>query len=218
MNKGETLHCIQETHDRLLLSSRYSNYEPYMWELELNSVQCKLKIDTGCLSTLISKKQFDFLPYASLSKERTILRLWTYSDEVIMPNGIANLKVKYQGKMYDLRVLVVPGSGPSFLGRDWLEKLPINISATCNQIEWTNLNQEFAERSVRPWFWVHMDYADPIQGKWILVIIDAHSKYIEAHVVSSPSSSITEKMLTHMWLYLTMLAVLLVRNFPGSVP
>ena len=31
------------------------------------------------------------------------------------------------------------------LGRDWLEKLPINISATCNQIEWTNLNQEFAE-------------------------------------------------------------------------
>ena len=47
--------------------------------------------------------------------------------------------------MYDLRVLVVPGSGPNLLGRDWLEKLPINISATCNQIEWTNLNQEFAE-------------------------------------------------------------------------
>ena len=47
--------------------------------------------------------------------------------------------------MYDLRVLVVPGSGPSLLGKDWLEKLPINISATCNQIEWTDLNQEFAE-------------------------------------------------------------------------
>ena len=45
----------------------------------------------------------------------------------------------------NLRVLVVPGSGPNLLGRDRLEKLPINISATCNQIEWTNLNQEFAE-------------------------------------------------------------------------
>ena len=35
--------------------------------------------------------------------------------------------------------------GPSLLGRDWLKKLPINIFATCNQIEWTDLNQEFAE-------------------------------------------------------------------------
>ena len=47
--------------------------------------------------------------------------------------------------MYDLRVLVVPRSGPNLLGRDWLEKLPINIFATCNQIELTGLNQEFAE-------------------------------------------------------------------------
>ena len=47
--------------------------------------------------------------------------------------------------MYDLRVLVVSGSGPNLLGRDWLEKMPINISATCNQIEETDLNQEFAE-------------------------------------------------------------------------
>ena len=98
-----------------------------------------------CSLTLISKKQFDLLPYAKLSKKRTILSLRTYSGGVIIPKGVANLKVKYQGKMYDLRVLVVPGSGPNLFGRDWLEKLPINISAICNQIEWTNLNQEFAE-------------------------------------------------------------------------
>ena len=47
----------------------------------------------------------------------------------------------------------------------------------------------------RPWFRVHMDYAGPIQGKWILVIANAHSKYIDAHVVSSPSSAVTERML-----------------------
>ena len=47
--------------------------------------------------------------------------------------------------MYDLRVLVVPGFGPNILGRDWLEKLPINISVNCDQIEWTDLNQEFSE-------------------------------------------------------------------------
>ena len=46
----------------------------------------------------------------------------------------------------------------------------------------------------RPWFRIHMDYAGPIQGKWILVIVDALSKYIDAHV-SSPSSTVTERML-----------------------
>ena len=40
-----------------------------------------------------------------------------------------------------------------------------------------------------------MDYAGPIQGEWILVIVDAHSKYIDVHVVSSLSSSVTERML-----------------------
>ena len=44
---------------------------------------------------------------------------------------------------------------------------------------------------------MHMDYAGPIQGKWILVIVDAHSKYKDAHVVSSPSSAVTERVLRH---------------------
>ena len=41
-----------------------------------------------------------------------------------------------------------------------------------------------------------MDYAGPIKGKWILVIVDAYSKDIDAHFVSSPSSE-TERMLWH---------------------
>ena len=47
----------------------------------------------------------------------------------------------------------------------------------------------------RPRFRVHMDYAGPIQNKGILLIVDACSKYIDAHVVSSPSSAVTERML-----------------------
>ena len=46
----------------------------------------------------------------------------------------------------------------------------------------------------RPWFRLHIDYASPIQVKWIFVIVDAHSRYIDTHV-SSPSSAVTERML-----------------------
>lgn len=43
----------------------------------------------------------------------------------------------------------------------------------------------------QPWHRIHIDYAGPIGGKWILVIVDAHSKYIDAHVVTSTSSATT---------------------------
>ena len=41
----------------------------------------------------------------------------------------------------------------------------------------------------RPWTRLHLDFAGPFQGKTILVLIDAHSKWIEASCTPSTSSS-----------------------------
>ena len=35
----------------------------------------------------------------------------------------------------------------------------------------------------RPWAQLHLDYAGPFEGKVILIIVDAHSNRIEAHLV-----------------------------------
>ena len=43
----------------------------------------------------------------------------------------------------------------------------------------------------RPWARVHIDYAGPISGKMLLITVDAHSKWIEAQVVSSATSRST---------------------------
>ena len=43
----------------------------------------------------------------------------------------------------------------------------------------------------RPWSRVHIDYAGPVIGKMILVVIDAHSKWIEAYTTSGSTSAIT---------------------------
>ena len=77
-----------------------------------------MEIDSGYSSLLISKKDFYELLNARLSKRGIIQRLRTYSDAVIIPKGVANLNVKYKGKMYNIMVLVVPGWGPNLLGRD----------------------------------------------------------------------------------------------------
>ena len=42
-----------------------------------------------------------------------------------------------------------------------------------------------------PWSRIHIDYAGPIQGKMLLVLIDSHSKWIETHVMNSSTSSTT---------------------------
>ena len=43
----------------------------------------------------------------------------------------------------------------------------------------------------KPWSRVHIDYAGPFMGKMFLVIIDAHSKWMEVHKTASSSSTAT---------------------------
>lgn len=43
----------------------------------------------------------------------------------------------------------------------------------------------------RPWAHVHIDHAGPVAGKLLLIIVDAHSKWIVAQVVPSTSASTT---------------------------
>ena len=49
----------------------------------------------------------------------------------------------------------------------------------------------------RPWSRVHIDYTGPFVGKMFLLIIDAHSKWMDIHCVNSATSSmIIEKLRT----------------------
>ena len=41
----------------------------------------------------------------------------------------------------------------------------------------------------RPWVRLHMDFAGPFEGKMILVVIDSHSKWIEAYPTDSSTST-----------------------------
>ena len=43
----------------------------------------------------------------------------------------------------------------------------------------------------RPWSRIHVDYAGPFLGKWFLIVIDAHSKWIEVAIVTSATSTNT---------------------------
>lgn len=49
----------------------------------------------------------------------------------------------------------------------------------------------------QPWHRLHLDYAGPVQGKYFLVLVDAHSKWVEIFPTNGPSTSETIKCLRH---------------------
>ena len=51
----------------------------------------------------------------------------------------------------------------------------------------------------RPWTHLHIDHAGPFLGHTFLIVVDAHSKWIESHVVNSTSSEATIKVLRNLF-------------------
>jgi transposase InsO family protein len=43
----------------------------------------------------------------------------------------------------------------------------------------------------RPWSRLHIDYAGPVQGRMLLVLVDAHSKWMDVHVMPNSTTSAT---------------------------
>ena len=61
------------------------------------------------------------------------------------------------------------------------QKLPAKAKAPMHLWEWPDW----------PWGRLHIDYTVPVHGKMILVVVDAHSKWLEAQVVNTATSQTT---------------------------
>ena len=55
------------------------------------------------------------------------------------------------------------------------------------------------EWPTKPWVRLHVDFAGPFLGKTLMVIVDAHSKWLEASIVSSPSAEQALWVLRHVF-------------------
>lgn len=53
---------------------------------------------------------------------------------------------------------------------------------------------------LEPWEQIHIDYAGPFLGHMFLIMIDAHSEWMEVEVVHSPTSQATIEHLKNQFL------------------
>ena len=89
----------------------------------------------------------------------------------------------------------------------WWPGIDADLTSKVQQCEACQVNQKSPavaplhcwEWPKKPWSRIHVDHAGPFQGKTILVVIDAHSKWIEAVIVPSTSSAATIKVLRNLF-------------------
>ena len=154
----------------------------------------------------------------------TDVKLRTYTGEAIPVMRRLLVKVRYQGQEEQLPLSVVVGDGSSLLGRDWLAKLKLEWKHTFNVHAQESLQDVMKQHNTvfkpelgriqrveaklhvnleaptwggpyQPWRKANADYAGPLLGHMFLILIDAHSKWMEVHMTKSSTLLMTiEKM------------------------
>ena len=99
---------------------------PYQVPLILNNgISYQMELHTGTSVTLMSETECNKLfPRAPLKKSSMLLR--TYSGECLPVIGEMEVRVQYRPQDHNLVLTVVAGSGPSLLGRNWLQNIQLN--------------------------------------------------------------------------------------------
>ena len=69
----------------------------------------------------------------------------------------------------------------------------------------------------RPWARLHLDFAGPLEGKNILIVIDAHCKWIEAASTPSTSSAAVIEVLRSLFARFGLPETIVTDNGPGFV-
>ena len=104
---------------------------PIMAEFDVGGKQVEMQVDTGASVSVINRGTHKRLfPEIPLRKSNAVLR--TYTGEDIKVVGRFNTCVRYDDQEADVSLIVVEGSGPNLVGRDWLRKFRLKWSEICH--------------------------------------------------------------------------------------
>ena len=115
----------QDLESASLFKVGVNGIQPIQVEITLDDKPTVMEVNTGASVSLMSEAQFfDLFPNASLLSSR--IQLKTYTSESVAVVGKITLQVKYQSQVKSLLLVVVKGSGPALLGRNWLQEIWLN--------------------------------------------------------------------------------------------
>ena len=125
-----------DSHNEGLEDGTYSLYkmtsrkcDPIMTMVTANGVELKMKVNNGASVSIISEYTYNKLWTHNIPPlQETTLKLRTYTGETLQIHGAITVDVTYHDQTDTLPLLVVEGTGPSLMGRDWLTKIRLDYS------------------------------------------------------------------------------------------
>ena len=146
LNSSKTVCQIQETEqedlksgESLLQVNSATGSPPIVVQVFLDETRVAMEVDTGASVSLMSEKVFrELWPRRSLSS--TEVRLCGFNKDPIPLLGCCEVKVCYQGQTVNLSLVIVKGTGPTLMGRDWLSHIVL---------DWKSINVVFHCESLR---------------------------------------------------------------------
>ena len=98
---------------------------PILVKVKLDDCLVNMEVDTGAVMSLMSQSIFQGL-WPGRELQPSQVRLRAYTKEPIPVVGCCNVNIEYNGQSAQLPLLVVGGSGPTLLGRDWLSQIRLD--------------------------------------------------------------------------------------------
>jgi len=121
--------------------SSQPTFLPWRTSVVINGLEVQMEIDTGASVTLVSEATFDTLKTSTTIPplEPASIKLRTYTGEEIRTLGTIPVTVEKDGQKVTLPLLVVAGTGPNLIGRNWLAELrldwrEINAISECHSL------------------------------------------------------------------------------------
>ena len=135
----QVIEAIEDSHKEGLEDSTYSLYkmtprkcDPIMTMVTANGVELKMEVDTGASVSIISEYTYNKLRTHNMPPlQETTLKLRTYTGETLQIHGAIKVDVIYNDQTDTLPLLVMEGTGPSLMERDWLTKIRLDWGNIC---------------------------------------------------------------------------------------
>ena len=108
-----------------LYALQKSSSEPVMVEVRLNGRSVRMEVDTGAAVTVMSLSCYERVRGDGQELQKSELKLKTYTGEIVSPEGVGAVEVKYRNQKLESPITVVMGHMPNLMGRDWLERLKL---------------------------------------------------------------------------------------------
>lgn len=154
LKQDKTTHYVQDSDEEEDLSiysvhstSEVDKDKSYSIGLSINGSIVQFQLDTGSARTIMNEHTYQkMLTGCKLKKSTIVLR--SYTKEIIPILGECSVTVVYgEQHLTNMSVLVIKGSQPCLLGRDWLSKIQIDwkeiFMVTKDRIE--HLTKEYAD-------------------------------------------------------------------------